>query len=305
MERTNSHPLVSLIIAFYNQEKFAKDAIEGALSQDYDNLEIIFSDDCSTDNTFNVIQETIRSYTGPHKIIVNRNEPNLGISKHFNKLIYELSSGTYIAAAGGDDVSMPTRISESVEFLEKNPKVQSVTFKSQQVDVHLKPIGICQDLSLNEYSIYSLEDYCKFKDFIIYSGDSRTFRRELVDSFPPLKEGIEEDLEFFVRSFLCGQVAYIRKPLVKRRNHGENVSSRAQSRKQRNMQIGQLLDDVNYAFNSQMISEQQYKAMVQKIKTIESFFYDNDDRIRHYYIHAFIKLLTHILISIKRFVCRI
>ena len=58
----SNKPLVSLVIAFYNQENFVEDAVKGALSQTYDNLEIILSDDCSTDKTFEVIRKCTRDY---------------------------------------------------------------------------------------------------------------------------------------------------------------------------------------------------------------------------------------------------
>jgi glycosyltransferase involved in cell wall biosynthesis len=49
---STQYPLVSLCIFTYNQEKYIREAVEGALSQDYPNLEIIISDDNSTDSTY-------------------------------------------------------------------------------------------------------------------------------------------------------------------------------------------------------------------------------------------------------------
>ena len=57
----SEQPLATLFIAFYNQEDFVEDAVKGALSQTYENLEIILSDDCSTDKTFDEIKNGLRN----------------------------------------------------------------------------------------------------------------------------------------------------------------------------------------------------------------------------------------------------
>lgn len=298
-------PLVSFALFVYNQRDFVRDAIRGALSQDYENLEIVISDDCSTDDTFDIIKQEVANYSGPHKVLINRNEPNLGISAHFNKVVHELCHGTYIVVAAGDDVSLPSRVSLSVGFMEHHPKMQSMTFTSEQVDRALNPIDSKWDVNLSpdEYSIFTLDDYCRFKDLIIFSGDSRTYRKSLIDFFPPLSESKEEDLEYFIRSLLLGQVGVLRKPMVKRRIYGGNVSKKPMTRSKRNMQYLQLKKDVEYAFQQNSINEVQYEKMMRKIKIVRDFFYDNDDRSRHRWLYNMFTGLVVITQSIRRFIC--
>ena len=74
-------PLVSFCIITYNQENYILDALNGAVNQDYENLEIIVSDDCSKDNTFGVIENFVKTYQGRHKIILNRNYDDFYIFK--------------------------------------------------------------------------------------------------------------------------------------------------------------------------------------------------------------------------------
>ena len=68
----NSSPLVTFAILAYNQVGFIEVAVNAALAQDYPNLEIIISDDCSEDDTYKIIQNIVKNYAGPHKLIINK-----------------------------------------------------------------------------------------------------------------------------------------------------------------------------------------------------------------------------------------
>lgn len=74
--------LISFALLAYKQEQYIREAVEGAFSQTYSPLEIILSDDCSPDRTFDIIQEMAAKYTGPHKVVLNRNPQNFGIGAH-------------------------------------------------------------------------------------------------------------------------------------------------------------------------------------------------------------------------------
>jgi cellulose synthase/poly-beta-1,6-N-acetylglucosamine synthase-like glycosyltransferase len=106
-EQTN-RPLITFAVFAYNQEKYVHDAVQGAFAQTYEPLEIILSDDCSADRTFNVMQEMAASYEGPHKIVLNRNKTNVGTIDHLLK-VSKLASGALIVIAGGDDISKTHR----------------------------------------------------------------------------------------------------------------------------------------------------------------------------------------------------
>jgi len=103
-----SRPLLTFLVAAYNQEQYIREAVEGAFRQTYSPLEIIISDDCSTDRTFAIASEMAAAYRGPHKILLNRNPTNLGISAHANRIM-ELTHGELVVASAGDDVSLPER----------------------------------------------------------------------------------------------------------------------------------------------------------------------------------------------------
>lgn len=78
----NKNPLITIAVFAYNQEEFIRDAVNGAFSQTYSPLEIILSDDCSSDRTFEIMQEMANTYQGPHRVICRRNPFNLGTALH-------------------------------------------------------------------------------------------------------------------------------------------------------------------------------------------------------------------------------
>jgi len=103
----------------YNAEKYIAEAIESILSQTYQNLELIIIDDCSTDNTW----ELIRKFRNKDKRIqVFQNNENLYIAENRNKLLTK-SQGKYIVWQDADDVSLPDRIEKQVQLLESDRSI--------------------------------------------------------------------------------------------------------------------------------------------------------------------------------------
>lgn len=90
------------------QKELIREAFTAALLQDYDNLEIVVSDDNSQDGTWEIIQEIANGYKGPHRLILNHNDVNLGTIGNWQKLC-SLSSGELLIKADGDDISYPHR----------------------------------------------------------------------------------------------------------------------------------------------------------------------------------------------------
>lgn len=113
-------PLVTFAVFAYNQEQFIRQAIAGAFSQTYEPLEIILSDDCSSDRTFEIMQEMAASYCGKHQVRVRQNSHNIGTLDHLLMVAKE-AKGQLLVVAAGDDVSLPHRTETLVNHWIKNP----------------------------------------------------------------------------------------------------------------------------------------------------------------------------------------
>jgi glycosyltransferase involved in cell wall biosynthesis len=111
-----SMPIVSIIITSFNYGRFLRDAIQSALSQDYENIEILISDNCSTDNSL----EIIREYSGDRRVKINVNEINIGHKANF-LLATSMAKGEYITYISADDYLInPSFVSKSVEIFLSN-----------------------------------------------------------------------------------------------------------------------------------------------------------------------------------------
>ncbi len=257
-------PLISFTIGTYNQEKFITDALKGAVAQDYENLEIIVSDDCSQDRTFDLIQEFVSNYNGPHRIIVNRNEKNLGLVGHLNKIL-SMAHGEYIVLSAGDDISFPERSRLSYEaFLETN--VSSISFSYIKIDGEGKVMSAQPDTSHQEVQLYDIEDY--LHDRYKSGGCARVISRKIIDEFGPLNDDcLTEDTTFNLRAFLLGGIAKCGKPLVYYRIHGRNVSKGANYYEYVNPQLiyNQYFRDTKTALDKKMISKETYELVKKKI----------------------------------------
>lgn len=108
------YPLVSVVMSAYNTEKYIVEAIESILRQDYQHLEIVIADDCSSDRTRMLIDNI-----GDDRIRVFHNASNMGYLATWNKLL-PLTRGEYITFQDADDASHPSRIGKLVEFLEQH-----------------------------------------------------------------------------------------------------------------------------------------------------------------------------------------
>lgn len=222
MERIE-YPLVSFRVIAYNQEKYIEECVRGAFAQDYPNLEIILSDDCSTDSTFEIMKRLVDEYKGPHKVILNRNENNIGLSAHSVK-VTSMSHGVFLIGNGGDDYSVPNRVSLSVKaIMESN--VDAISFNFYKINANSERIGIGNNDENHRPVEYHLNDLLCGNYHT--GGASRIIRKSLFDDFGPLlPDSQTEDTTTVFRCFLRNGIGFNYTPVVNYRIHSNNLSGR-------------------------------------------------------------------------------
>ena len=119
----HSIPLVSVAIITYNQKTLLIEAIESVLAQDYEPIQIVVGDDCSTDGSREILLEYQNKY--PDKFTLMLAETNGGITSNSNA-VHFACKGKYIAWLGGDDLMMPGKINKQVAYMEANPNCNIV-----------------------------------------------------------------------------------------------------------------------------------------------------------------------------------
>lgn len=116
--------LISVIMGIFNCESTLEEAIECILNQSETRWELIMCDDGSKDQTYNIAVEYQEKY--PSKIVVMRNEQNLGLNETLNKCL-AVARGKYIARMDGDDVCSFNRFEEELKVLEEKPNIAIVS----------------------------------------------------------------------------------------------------------------------------------------------------------------------------------
>jgi glycosyltransferase involved in cell wall biosynthesis len=234
--KPGDRPLLTFTVCAFNQERFIREAVTAAFAQTYSPLEIILSDDCSEDRTFEIMREMAAAYSGPHQVVLNRNPIRRSIGGHVNRLV-EISHGELIVGAAGDDVSLPQRTQAAYEAWEwSGRKVTSIHSNFIQIDeggqrieqiIKDECLGGCGRLAVQEVEPIAFVRTLK----PIVFGCTHAFSRHLFKVFGGLPEDtIHEDDALAFRSILAGRLVYINEPLVKYRLHGSNTYVRNKKR---------------------------------------------------------------------------
>lgn len=116
----NENPLVSIIVITYNSSKFVLETLESAKAQTYKNIELIVSDDCSTDDTVEKcrtwIEENKSNFIKTELITV---EKNTGIPANCNRGV-NIAKGEWVKLIAGDDMLLSTCIRDYIDFANEN-----------------------------------------------------------------------------------------------------------------------------------------------------------------------------------------
>lgn len=236
-------PVVTFALFTYNQAKYVSTAIDGAFSQDYQNLEIIVSDDCSTDETWQIIEERASAYRGKHSLVIRRTEKNIGVCGNVNE-VFGCARGELIVMAAGDDISRSDRASVLVAEWRKHgcPQGALCSLAWTLPDPRYpQPSRRLRGSSALPNSDTAMADFLSggFRGLMI--GAVAAYTTGLWRALGPLTGSIE-DVPLTFRALLLGKVLSVHEPLVSYRLGGVSRPMRWGDRNRVNAVLTALLE---------------------------------------------------------------
>ena len=219
-EISGDRPLVTLLLISYNQEDMVREAFEGALAQTYSPLEIFVSDNASTDRSFDVIKEVAAGYSGPHRVVLHRNETNLGMMGNIDHAM-SMVSGEFVVSNHGDDVSLPHRVERLVEvWLASGKRAKAIHSARRRMD----DAGRLHEIMEDNRVLADMTPLEVVRDHGTLVGATLGWSRELWDVFGPISPiGIFDDFPTCFRASLIGEIRYVPEPLLNYRQGGTSA----------------------------------------------------------------------------------
>jgi glycosyltransferase involved in cell wall biosynthesis len=234
-----SNPLVSICIPTFNGAPFLQEAMESVKNQTYNEIEVVVSDDASTDNTLAIISKFKEEVAFPVTIVSHK--PN-GIGANWNNCLKN-AQGPFIKFLFQDDVLMPTCVEEMVavftqhphlglvcckrEFIvekEKSNEIEEWIYKFKNLQVQFeeeKPITII------DKTLFQRKDFLDSPMNKIGEPPTVLFKKEMLQQVGFFDENLKQILDyvFYYRILKNYPIAIINKPLVKFRIHKEQATN--------------------------------------------------------------------------------
>ena len=218
----NQKEQIDILLATYNGEKYLSELIDSILSQTYKNIRLIISDDCSKDNTREILDKYKKEDS---RVIVYKQEQNQGYVKNFEFLLKKVESDYYMLA-DQDDVWLPEKVEKSLQKL-KAENADLVFGDLEVVDQNLKTIYP----SFNDFMLLSrkIQKYIKsYKLNYLYNcitGCTILAKSKFISQILPMpttsKYFIHDHWIGIIMS-TYGKLAYMPEKYIKYRQHGDN-----------------------------------------------------------------------------------
>ena len=201
--QANSEPLVTVGLPTYNRPAGLKKCLETIISQSYKNLEIIISDNCSTDEK---VQEVIIEFAAKDSRIKHFRQPvNMGLEENFN-FVYAKATAGYFTWMSDDDYFNTNYIAECVQFLQRNAD-------------HVLCSGVAKYYSGNTFlfdeAMFKLDKPDALRRVITYFSKAGkngnfygVFRNHLLQA-KPIGEHVGCDWSFMAKMAILGKLSYV------------------------------------------------------------------------------------------------
>lgn len=224
-------PLITILIITYNSAKYIIETLESAKAQIYQNIELIISDDCSTDNTIEICNEWIDQNKGRFvRTEIITTPKNTGIAANCNRGL-AVAKGVWVKYIAGDDTLAPTCIFDFISFV--NSKEEEVVAVYGNMKLYNNTMVPSSFLQLKDYSndlfnrakITAAEQYQLVLRRVWIGAPSTFLKRELLNNMGGWDEEMPyEDWPMFIKINAEGyKIHYINKVVVNYRIHSKSI----------------------------------------------------------------------------------
>lgn len=217
----NGAPLFSIIMTSYNYEKYIFHAIESVISQTYQNWELIIVDDCSIDDSWQIIKGFSDA-----RIKAIRQKENLGACTAYN-LALSMAQGEYIASLDSDDIFYPKKLERQSRFFVDNPEIDICGSYVTEIDCN----GCVLDGQTPHADWFNVS--IDFNDPVSWIKENHlchssvVVRAEIHKKLGWMNDQLTytPDWEFWIRALANGcRFSVISERLTGYRNHGLNIT---------------------------------------------------------------------------------
>ncbi len=242
-------PKVSVIIPNYNHSPYLKARIDSVLEQTCQDFELILLDDCSPDNSRDILESYRKNEHVTHIIINEQNTGNTFLQ--WEKGI-RLSQGEYIWIAESDDVAEPQLLETLLDELEKHPKAVVAYCHSQMIDSQGKPLDFTWHPHGSDGKTYVYDGYWFLRHRMlihnhIYNASMTLFRKNVFSKVPNTYQHYRYCGDWLFWSHLCtlGEVIEVRRVLNLYRQHQNKVTNSSQIDGRKWIDNGNVLREIS------------------------------------------------------------
>ncbi len=219
--------MISIAMATYNGGRYIREQLDSILSQTVRDFELVVSDDCSADDTWDILEE----YAGRDgRIRLYRNGENVGFKRNFERAI-SLCEGDYVALSDQDDIWLPNHLEL---LLDRMDGKMIACGNAELVDSRGHPMNLTLDAQ--ESLDYVPDDDLKKAYSVIfyrnpYQGASMLLKREFLDKALPIPdESPSHDVWFSCLGCFYGGISHFSDVITLYRRHGYNLTGKKEKR---------------------------------------------------------------------------
>jgi glycosyltransferase involved in cell wall biosynthesis len=215
-------PLVSILLLSMNHELYIEQCINSLSGQTYKNIEVIYLDNASSDNTFEKGKKLLEDSGLPHKCFSNRESKTISFNLNF---LFDQSSGDFVSPLSTDDWFEPENIQKKIAYFLANPDVGAL-FSNGWIYLEAEQQTLLNDAASFRKG-YIFKEVLTQADCIFYVGV--IYRRQIINEAGKWDERLLiEDTDMYIRIGRISKIDYLDEPLVYYRRTSGSASKNKQ-----------------------------------------------------------------------------